>query len=580
MLKIFQRSIQTKILATSLFLLLIPILILGSTSYYVSSKVTDSLIEKDLRNTVQMSIQLIESFDASVKTGSISKEEAQEKVKVLMLGPKKEGKRPINPKIDLGPSGYFFVLDKKGNELAHPSLEGQNIWDRKSNDGTLFIQDMIQKAETGGGFTTYMWSLPGSKKEGMKITYAEMDPSWGWIVAAGSYMQDYNSGQTHILNTIIVTFAVCLVVGVILLVLFARHISKPLIQVERQASEIAVGDLKISNLNVKNRDEIGRLAASFNQMKAYLRQLVSQAGSSSSALNKESVQLSHAVDHMLQAANHISTAMQSVAENTNEHAQSVVESAAAMKQLSDSIQHVASSSSTAFGLSANTVAEAEKGNAYIHQTTEQMQAVSSTMVHLSGLIELLRQRSAQIGDIVSIIADISSQTNLLALNASIEAARAGEHGNGFAVVAGEVKKLAARSKQSSEQVADLILGIQGDIQGAVKTMQQGDREISSSVGTLQETGLAFEKIHKAVKMVLEQVQQTSSEAGRMAGTSQQVMLSLHEMEHSANQSAGAAQTISSLTESQLSSIDGMVDSVRHLNEMSAQLQDVIQKFKA
>ncbi|KRE97926.1 hypothetical protein ASG89_28900 [Paenibacillus sp. Soil766] len=580
MLKSFQMNIQMKIVTTSLLLLLIPILILGSISYYVSSNVTNSLIEKDLRNAVQMSIQLIKSFDDSVKSGNITKEEAQEKVKIWMLGPKSDGKRPINPKIDLGENGYFFVLDNKGTELAHPSLEGQNIWDKKSNDGQLFIQDMIQKAENNGGFTTYMWPLPGgSTKEAMKITYAEKDPLWGWVVAAGSYMQDYNAGQTDMLNTIIITFVICLSVGLLVLILFARHISKPLVRVERQASQIATGNLSIADLNVINRDEIGKLARSFNQMKAYIKQLVSQASLSSGALNEESKQVSHSLDQMAQAANHISSVMHGVAASTNTHALHVVESSSAMKELSDSILQVASSSSIAFDLSENTAFEAEKGNAYIQQANAQMQVVSSTMDNLSTIIDLLRDRSQQIGEIVSIISDISSQTNLLALNASIEAARAGEHGKGFAVVAGEVKKLAERSKQSSEQVTELIEGIQGDILGAVDTMHKGDQEISSSVGTLQETGFAFERIHSAVKQVLGQVQQAASEADRMSATSQQIMSSLSEMENSAAQSAGTAQTISALTETQLSSIDGISSSVKNLNDMSAQLQDVIQQFK-
>ncbi|MEI7026350.1 methyl-accepting chemotaxis protein [Paenibacillus sp. y28] len=574
-----QLSIQTKLLSTSLLILLIPIIILGSVSYDVSSTVSDSLIEKDLRNAVQLSIELIQSLDDSVKAGSITLEEAQEKVKALMLGAKQDGKRPINSNIDLGVNGYFYVMDTQGKLLAHPLLEGETIWDKQTSDGFFYIQDLVGKAKQGGGFTTYMWPLPDSTAEAKKIVYADLDSRWNWVVAAGSYMQDYNEGQRQIFKTILVTLASCVVIGGALLILFARHISKPLVRLEHQAERISGGDLTMEDLRVPNRDEIGRLAASFNEMKRHLRELVSQASDSSDVVSAASGQLSQSLADMTQAADSITLAVQDVAKGTDTHAQSVLESARAMEELSAGIQHVATSSSDAFDLSEDAVRHSEQGNEHIQQTTAQMNAVRLTMNDLSGTVKLLEERSREIGDIISMIHEISNQTNLLALNASIEAARAGEQGKGFAVVASEVKKLAERSKHSAEQVTGLIGAIQADITRAVAAMEQGDREVEQGMDTLQVTGEAFRQIHTSVKQVLNQVQEASAVAQQMAATSQQIMASLNEMEHSAHMSASSVQTVSASTEEQLASISGIAGSASLLGTMAERLRQVIHKFK-
>ncbi|WP_409346305.1 methyl-accepting chemotaxis protein [Paenibacillus sp. MBLB4367] len=572
-------SIRAKLIGISLILLLFPLVglaIVGNVSY----KETNKLIEKNLQNGVQLVLAEIASLDESVKKGTLTLEQAQESVKVMLLGPKQQdGKRPINKNIDLGPNGYFFVLDEKGTELAHPLIEGQNIWDKQTKDGTYFIRDMIQGAQQGGGFTYYFWPLPQDTKEAEKVTYAQLAPQWGWVICAGSYMMDYNQGQMHILKVIIGTLIACFVAGGIMFILFALHISRPLKQMARTAEQVAQGDLTAPALQVPNKDEIGWLAESFNQMNANLRQLTKQVSVSSDSVSDASTQLSLSIRETTQATNDISAAIQTIAASVDSQARSVLESSRTMEEMAAGIQRIAVTSATAFDASAHTAQEAEHGNEAIERSSAQMNAVRQTVAELATVIHLLNERSQQIGTIVQTITEISSQTNLLALNASIEAARAGEHGKGFAVVASEVKKLAERSNASANEVNELIAAVQDDIRVAVDAMNKGEREADTGVETIRETGVAFRRILLAARSVTSQVEEASAAAEQMSASSEQVAASLQEMERSASRSADMSQTISASTEEQLASMEEIAASADSLNRMSTELQKTIHKFK-
>jgi methyl-accepting chemotaxis protein len=576
---IWRLTIRKKLIFTCLILLLAPVAVLGVIVYQVSADETDALINKNLSNSVQMAIELTVSFDEFVKKGAMTEEEAQEKVKQLLLGPKTDGKRSINPNIDLGENGYFFVMNDKGDELAHPSIEGQNILEKQTSNGFYYIKDMIEKGKNGGGFTVYDWPLPGSTKEAPKITYAEMSPVWGWVICAGSYMQDYDSGQTKIFNSIIIILITCWIIGAIILTLFSLHISRPISRLALQAEQFATGDLSKADLKVKNKDEIGDLSNSFEIMYQNLKQLASGLLTSSDSLSAASQQLSIATEETAKASNQIAESIQQVAHTSETQAISVQESSRAMEEMAMGIQRIATTSSTAYEASVTTLQQAEQGNQLITSSTQQMNAVSSTVGDLSEIIQKLDERSKQIGDIVQVITELSTQTNLLALNASIEAARAGEQGRGFAVVASEVKKLAERSNTSAAEVAELVEAVQGDIERAVSTMEKGEQEVEEGVNAIRLTGEAFSHILNATRSVVDQVQEASSAAEQMSASSQEVAASLQEMERMASKSSDMTQSISASTEEQIAAMQEISASADSLSTMSVDMQTLAHRFK-
>src|SRR5690625_1911185 len=154
-------SIKTKLIVVSILLLTIPLIVLGIFSYQKSVSSLDELGASNLKTSVKMTIEMIDALDEEVEKGNLTLEEAQEKVKVAVLGEmNSEGHRPINKDIDLGENGYIFILDDKGNVLAHPTIEGDNTWDATDPNGVKSTQLNIKTANEGGGFTYFSWPLP------------------------------------------------------------------------------------------------------------------------------------------------------------------------------------------------------------------------------------------------------------------------------------------------------------------------------------------------------------------------------------------------------------------------------------
>src|SRR5690625_655604 len=166
-------------------LFMVPLIILGVSGNMKAKTILDDSGLIRLENRVEMTLEMIQMLNDQVNTGSLSVNEAQEKVLSAILGEQNEnGIRTIKENINRGENGYIYILDQNGIVIASAeSAQGENFWDAEDSNGDLYIQEVISQANQGGGVTYYDWPTIHSSQTERKINYSKTDPHWDWVVS-------------------------------------------------------------------------------------------------------------------------------------------------------------------------------------------------------------------------------------------------------------------------------------------------------------------------------------------------------------------------------------------------------------
>lgn len=380
-------------------------------------------------------------------------------------------------------------------------------------------------------------------------------------------------------QVVIVLSVAAVVVALIMAFIIAQIISRPILRISRAAESIASGDLTSEAIIVKGKDEISMLSHSFNTMVENLRQLIQSVSNTTGLVTTSSEELTASAEQNSQASAQITETVQEVATGTGKQVDMVTKSSQAIEEMSIGVEQIAIRAQNVFASAQDAAHKSAEGNQMIQQAVTQMNAVNNSMNSLADLMAGLGERSDEIGKIIDVITNISSQTNLLALNAAIEAARAGEHGCGFAVVAGEVRKLAEQSAHSAQQITELVGLIQKDTAHAIEAVAANGQDVMTGREVVLNAGASFGVIQETVNKVASEIEEVSAGSEQMSASTDEIVGFIKQISVIAEEAAAGTQHVSAATQEQLASMEEIASSARNLSTMAEDLQGQIGKFK-
>jgi methyl-accepting chemotaxis protein len=402
------------------------------------------------------------------------------------------------------------------NGLAKTPGKGQ-FWDDKSED---FYSVAVP---FDGGPWSVVASMP--KAEIRAVTW-----SVGTQLAIGSLL------------------AMLLAVGSVVWLL--RSKLAPLSDLVRQAEALGAGDLSV-RLNVSSNDEIGQLSRAFNQM--------SQA-------------LSTMVEHIRRASQEVNSRAQALSglsggayEGMEQQSGEITSMAGAVEEFSATSLNIADNMGATQRLAQENAQQTQIGRSSMEEASSSLEQIAGALNSTATVINTLGQRSQEIGGIVGVITSIAEQTNLLALNAAIEAARAGEQGRGFAVVADEVRSLASRTRQATDEISSMIHSIQQETGNAISTMEQGN--------VLMQEGLSR---NANVASALARIDEQSRSAGQQFAA---ITTATQEQSSTATLLSSNLQSIAMANSEQREVVSNLAVTAKELEGLAAELRQEVDRFR-
>jgi methyl-accepting chemotaxis protein len=297
--------------------------------------------------------------------------------------------------------------------------------------------------------------------------------------------------------------------------------------------------------------EMGELANWFNTFVSKVSHIVGQVKTSASQVNT--------------ASTNISSASEQLASGAEEQQSQLSEVATTMEQMSAMILEASKNADETRQSAQSTGSTASEGRDVVGKTVEGFKTVASTVEQAAHQIQELNKRSEDIGNVIQVIDEIADQTNLLALNANIEAARAGEAGRGFAVVADEVRKLAERTVNATGEISTMIESIQGDIGGAVNSMETIQNQSKEGLEMVGKSDQSLEEISGSITQVVGAVEQIASSANEQSSGAEEISKNIEGVSTVAKQSASSAQELAA-------SAEQMSGEIGKLNELIEQFK--------
>jgi methyl-accepting chemotaxis protein len=432
--------------------------------------------------------------------------------------------------ISYGKEGYFFGYDSEEVRLfkgSSPDDIGKSFKDSKDPSGRYYVRDLVEMAKAGTHYLQYSSSLPGKSEVLPKLGYTEYLAKWDMAVGSSINLdgieaqvavvqKNVDTRMTNMLMSIFGIAALVLVLIAIAGVFLTGTIVRPLRLMKDNLDDIASGDGDLTRrLTVSSGDELGELAGSFNRFVDKIHGLVSQIVEMTS-------QLTGLVGEVSDQAHRSEKAMERQRHETDQVATAINEMSAAAHEVAKSAQGAAVAAQ-------QTDAEGQTARRVVDGSIKQIHALVSDIRSSGTSLDSLQNDVSSIVSVLGVIRSIADQTNLLALNAAIEAARAGEAGRGFAVVADEVRALASRTQQSTQEIQNMIDRLQTGTQGAVEAMRRSSEAGDGTSAQANQAGASLDSMAVLIGTINSMNAQIASAAEEQTAVAEEINRSVHQI---------------------------------------------------
>ncbi len=451
---------------------------------------------------------------------------------------------------------YFWINDMHPTMVMHPmkpELDGKDLSGFADPQGKkLFVAFVDEVRAKGAGLVFYLWPKPGASEPVPKVSYVKGFAPWGWVIGSGVYIDDvealFFSEALKSLTAVLFGVGVLLAASWLVARSIVGQLGGELNYTSAVVHRIADGDLTTSvNLAPDDRDS---LLFAVHTMQDKLREMISRIVATSENVASSSTQLAGLC--------------QNVASASERQTEATASTAAAVEEMSTSIDLVSENAVASRQVVQQTVDFSARGKELVGNAAAEITHIATSVTEASRKLHDLRQVSEQINNIVNVIREIADQTNLLALNAAIEAARAGETGRGFAVVADEVRKLAERTGQATSEIRGMIDTIQSETLATVAVMESGSSQVENGVRLINEVVAPLQELHRGAVQALDQLTELVHSTQEQSATSGQI--------------AKNVETIANMSETNHSAVRESSDAANHLHELAGQLKQSMRRF--